>query len=159
MKRYVSLLGFIALVATISFVSSHITMPSVQSWYQHIEKAAWNPPDYVFAPVWTTLYLMIAVAGWRVWGTISGSLTQRLMHPAMRIYWLQLMYNFLWSVVFFGLGAFILAAVNIVALLCAIALTIHRFKPIDATAAYLLVPYFLWVLYASTLNIAIAVLN
>ncbi len=159
MKRYVSLLAFIALVFSVSFVSSSITMPAVQSWYQEIEKAAWNPPDYVFAPVWTTLYLMIAIAGWRVWQKLSGDLRTRLTHPAMRVYWLQLLCNFLWSVLFFGMMSFIAAFIDIVLLLIAIALTIRAFRAIDKWAAYLLVPYFLWVLYASTLNAAIAILN
>lgn len=160
MQTRYSFLGFLALVFAISAISSTVTMPAVESWYQTIQKAPWNPPDWVFGPVWTLLYLMIAMAGWRVWNRLpAATFAERLRHPLMRPYWLQLMCNFLWSMLFFGLAQPLLAAVDIGLMIIAIALNIRAFYSVDKLAGYLLVPYLLWVLYASTLNIAIVVLN
>jgi tryptophan-rich sensory protein len=158
-KRY-SLLGFLALVFAISALSSWVTMPAVAGWYQTLHKAPWNPPDWVFGPVWTLLYLMIALAGWHVWNRLSAAtFTGRLRHPVMRPYWLQLMCNFLWSMLFFGMAQPLLAAIDIGLMIIAIALNMRTFYGMDKMGAYLLAPYLLWVLYASTLNIAIVALN
>lgn len=159
MKQLPALLAFIALVAAVSAIGSAVTLPAVGSWYRHIARPAWNPPDWVFGPVWTALYLMIAVAGWRVWRRLPGTPARRLRHPAMRAYACQLALNLLWSVIFFGFGLFTAAALEIVLLFAAIALTIRRFRAVDRPAAWLLVPYLLWVGFAVSLNLAIAVLN
>jgi benzodiazapine receptor len=124
-------------------------------WYQSLSKPAWNPPSWVFGPVWTTLYAMIGVAAWRVWqrgGWASHA-------PALRLFLLQLALNFTWSYVFFTFQQLDLALVHIIVLWGCIALTIRRFARIDRLAAWLLVPYLAWVTYASSLNAAIAVLN
>jgi benzodiazapine receptor len=159
MSRYLSLCAFLALVFAISALSSLVTMPAVTGWYKTINKPSWTPPDWVFGPVWTTLYIMIAVSGWRVWQRITGDVVTRIKHPALRFYWAQLALNFLWSFLFFAWWLPALAAVDILLMLAAIALTISAFRPIDKPAAWLLVPYLLWVSYASTLNIGIVILN
>lgn len=157
--RIVSIIGFLLLVAAISGLSSLVTMPAVAGWYQEINKPFWTPPDWVFGPVWTTLYAMIAVSGWLVWQKLPGSFLTRLKAPAMRAYWLQLLLNFLWSLIFFGMGHWLLGAVDILALLLAIIWNIRSFARVRKSAAWLLVPYLLWVAYASTLNIGIVALN
>ena len=158
--KWLSLIGFLALVFSISGISSLVTMPAVQGWYHTLQKPGWNPPDWVFGPVWTTLYLMIAIAGWRVWQRLPAMhFSQRAAHPVMRPYWLQLLCNFLWSLLFFGAQSPLAGAVDIVLLLVAIGWNIARFRHIDRVAAWLLVPYFLWVAYATSLNFAIVALN
>jgi translocator protein len=124
-------------------------------WYDHIAKPAWTPPDYLFAPVWTLLYVMIAVSGWLVWrkaGFAGAS-------GALAIYALQLVFNALWSALFFGMKRPGLAAVDVAALWLSIGATIIAFFPISALAASLLVPYLVWVSFASVLNIAIWRMN
>jgi benzodiazapine receptor len=157
MQKYKSLPGFLALVFLIAAVSSYVTMPAVNSWYQHINKPSWTPPDLVFGPVWTTLYIMIAISGWRVWRTLPPS--HRFTAKAMCAYWWQLLFNFLWSIVFFGMHQFAWAAADIYALIIAVTTTLLSFRSADKIAAWLLMPYLLWVIYASTLNVGMLAMN
>lgn len=161
MKHYLSLVPFLALVFAISFISSQVTMAQVVpgGWHDLLNKPAWNPPNWLFAPVWTTLYVMIAISGWRVWRALPGTTGMKILSTTMLPYWLQLTLNFAWSFIFFGAHALTASAVEIIALLVMIALNIREFIKWDRLAAYLLVPYVLWVAYASSLNIAIAAMN
>lgn len=125
------------------------------SWYAALEKPFWNPPGWVFGPVWTALYTMMGVASWLVW-------PRRRRHSvgfALGVYGGQLILNALWTVFFFGLENPALALVDIALLLAGILWTILLFWKISYPAALLLVPYMLWVGYASTLNTAIWWLN
>ena len=122
-------------------------------WYDGLDKPPGNPPGWVFGPVWTALYLMIAVAGWRIWRV------QRRWRPALWLWLAQLLANALWSYLFFGLQRPGLALVDITVLLVLIAWTIVRFKPIDHLAAWLMVPYWLWVFFATYLNASLWYLN
>jgi tryptophan-rich sensory protein len=152
---YLQLAAFLLICLLISALGGWVTAGSVDSWYPTLQKPAFNPPDWVFAPVWTILFILIAVSGWRVWRrrrNTYGSL-------ALSAYALQLSLNLLWSVLFFGLRRVDLAAAEIVALLLAILLNIWLFLRIDRPAAYLLVPYALWVAFAAALNFSIWTLN
>ncbi len=189
MKNIISLIGFLALVFVISGIGSLVTIPEVSGqyapgpakiceelkrtqitcsasdfrwrpangWYQQLNKASWQPPAYVFGPVWTTLYIMIAVSGWLVWRRLpdNGKFTSLIMAP----YWLQLLLNFLWSILFFGMHRAGLSLVDIALMLVVIGVNIGTFMKVSRVAAYLLVPYFLWVAYATSLNAAILALN
>ncbi len=145
-----SLVGFVVLVLgggmAIGFISP------VDAWYAALAKPSFNPPNWIFPPVWTVLYVMIGVAGWIVWNRARRS-------AAMVTWWLQLCLNFAWSPLFFSAHRIDLALVVILALLVAIwvfvALTVRRLP----VAAVLCVPYGLWVLFASLLNASIAWLN
>lgn len=124
-------------------------------WYQQLKKPSWRPPNRVFAPVWTTLYLMIAVSGWLVWrqhGFAGAAIP-------LAIYALQLVLNILWTPLFFGLHKPGLAFLDIVLMWLAILATIVVFFPLHAIAAWLLVPYLAWVTFASALNFSIWRLN
>lgn len=121
-------------------------------WYAGLEKPAINPPNWVFAPVWTALYLIISFVGWRIWARNGSS-------HLMRLWGLQLVLNFLWSPAFFALKSPVTALVIIVCLLFAIAEFIRRSWRADQISGILFVPYFAWVTYASILNAAIVVLN
>lgn len=125
------------------------------SWYRDLAKPSWRPPDWLFGPVWLLLYLSIAVSGWLVWqraGIDGAALT-------LSVYALQLVLNGLWSVVFFGLRRPDLAFAEILCLWLSILATIVAFHPVDKIAAYLFVPYALWVTFAAVLNFRVWRLN
>ena len=146
---------FLALCIAISAVGGWVTAQSVGSWYHELHKPAFNPPDWVFAPVWTTLYLMIAVAGWRVWRVrgLTGA------PAAMSAYGVQLALNLAWSLTFFGARAIGLAFAEILMLLAAICINAALFHRIDRAAGWLLAPYAAWVTFAAILNLALWRLN
>jgi len=152
------LAGFAALCLAVAAAGGAVTATSVGTWYQGLAKPAFNPPDWLFAPVWTTLYLMIAFAGWRVW-RLRGWTDPRGLEPAMLAWAIQLMLNLCWSFVFFGARLIGAALIEIVVLLVAIVATLRLFRRIDRPAAWLLLPYAAWVAYAALLNAALWRLN
>ncbi len=131
------------------------TTPEIEGWYATLEKPSWNPPGYVFGPVWTTLYLMMAVAAWLVWRP-AGFKTATL---PLVLFAVQLVLNVAWSWIFFGLHQPGWAFVEIVFLWLAIVATIVAFLRCSRAAGWLLVPYLAWVSFASVLNYAIWQLN
>ena len=124
-------------------------------WYEQLQKPSWCPPNWLFAPAWTVLYIMIAVSGWLVFrkAGFSGAAV------AFTIYVLQLLLNAAWSGIFFGAKRLDLAFGELVLLWLMILATILAFHPIDTTAAYLLIPYLCWVTFAGALNLTIWRLN
>ncbi len=125
------------------------------AWYRRLAKPSWCPPDWLFGPVWLVLYVTVAVAGWLVWrkAGIDGAILP------LAVFVLQLVLNGLWSTLFFGLRRPDLAFVEIVGLWLSILATIALFHPIDATAAWILIPYAAWVGFAMLLNLSIWRLN
>jgi benzodiazapine receptor len=146
----------IAIVAAASWVGSKATLPAIPGWYASIQKPWFNPPNWVFGPVWTLLYAMIAYAFWRVLQAPAGSPGRTV---AITLFVVQISLNALWSVVFFGMQSPGMAVPVVLALEAAILLTIAWFRPIDRVSAWLLVPYAVWVGFASLLNITIVFLN
>ena len=134
-------------------LGSWATFEGLRSWYPSLRKPSWNPPNAVFGPVWTVLYLAMAVAVWLVWRTGND------VAVAVALFAVQLALNVAWSVVFFGRRQVRVALAVIVALWFAIAATLVVFASIDALAGVLLAPYLAWVTFASFLNAAIARLN
>ena len=153
-RDYAGLAVFIAINIAISALGGWATAASVGTWYQALAKPAFNPPDWIFAPVWSALYLMIAIAGWRVWRRGSGD--ARL---ALTVYAVQLALNLAWSFVFFGARLIGPALAVIAALLAAILANAFLFWRIDRAAGALLVPYAAWVSFAAVLNAALWRLN
>jgi len=143
----------VVICAALSAIGGAVTATSVGGWYQTLAKPAFNPPDWVFPPVWTTLFVCIAVAGWRAWRRPGPRF------PALAVYGLQLGLNLGWSILFFGLQSPGLALAEIVPLLATIAANMVLFWRIDRLAGLLLAPYLLWVAYATALNAAIWLLN
>ena len=143
------------LVFSIAYLGGIFTETSVHSWYMGLKKASWNPPSWVFGPAWTLLYIMIAWSGWLIYLRPRSEKRTR----ALWIYGIQLFLNFLWSFFFFYLQRPILALIDILALLLTIAWTIMIFRPLSRRASLLMFPYFIWVAYAATLNMAICILN
>ena len=150
-----ALLGFVALCLLVSGIGGAITATSVGGWYQALQKPPFNPPDWVFAPVWTPLYILIAVSGWRIWRHRLAKATGK----AFSIYAVQLALNLAWSGLFFGWQRIDLALIEVVILLCSIIVNSIVFWRIDRTAGLLLIPYILCVAYATALNGALWLLN
>ena len=160
-KSALVLVAFIAISFGVAALGSIATATNVDGWYADAEKASWNPPNFLFGPVWTLLYTAMSVAAWLVW------LRRRELdvRPALATYIVQLVLNAIWTPVFFGLYPFIgapalwIALVIIAALDVAVLVTMIRFWRVRRASAWLLVPYWAWVLFATTLNAALAVLN
>ena len=151
----IALLAWISLCFLVATVSALVTDPG--AWYEALEKPAWTPPNWLFGPVWTALYTLMGVAAWMIW-------ERRRQQPgnaqaALVLFIIQLALNGLWSWLFFGQQAILLAFLDILLLWTALAATIIAFSRVRVLAAGLLIPYFLWTSYAVALNGAIVVLN
>lgn len=137
-------------------VGSVCTAPAIPSWYATLQKPAFTPPNWLFAPAWITLYLLMGIAAFLVWRV---GLENRRVRTALIIFLVQLVLNALWSVVFFGMQSPLYGVIVIAILWLMILLVILKFARISAAAAWLLVPYILWVSFATALNISIWILN
>lgn len=146
--------GFIALTLVVGWIGARVTLPAIPGWYAQLAKPSFTPPNWAFGPVWTALYVMMAIAAWLTWRTDSP-----LRSRALALWAVQLALNLAWSMLFFGARQPGLALAEIVALLLAIIATIALFARVAPLAAWLLVPYLAWVGYASALNFAIWRLN
>ncbi len=150
MNRSLSLALFVVVVLGGGLVIGFLIPPG--EWYGRLVKPAFNPPGWVFGPVWTVLYVMVAVAGWRVWQRDrSGWL--------MRLWWAQLVLNFSWTPIFFGVHRIGLGLVVILLLLAAILAFIALAGRRERAAAWLFAPYAAWVAFAAVLNASLSVLN
>lgn len=146
----------VALTAVIAWGSALLTRPQIGSWYAGLAKPAWTPPNALFPIVWSLLYLMMAVALWRLWDRAPATSYRRC---ALTSFMVQLALNAVWSPVFFGLHAVVAGLVVLVLLLLALASTIDSALQADPPAAWLLMPYLAWVTFAAALNGAIFTLN
>lgn len=149
------LAGFLAVNVIVSGIGGAITSSSVADWYPALAKPPFNPPDWLFGPVWTLLYIVMAVAAWRVWRQAGW----RQARAALLIYFLQLGVNLAWSALFFGLRRPDLALADCLLLLVMVVVTAVAFRRHDGIAALLMVPYALWVGFACLLNGSIVALN
>lgn len=140
----------------IGFLSGFATQSSVNDWFVTLNKPSFNPPNWVFAPVWTLLYILMGVAAGLVW---SKGFHHLWVKTALYHFGFQLLINASWSIVFFGLKEPFWGLVVIISLLILLVLTIRWFRIVSKTAAWLLVPYFLWVCFATALNYKIWELN
>jgi tryptophan-rich sensory protein len=150
MNRTLSLIPFLVLVLGGGLLLGFLTAPG--EWYAGLAKPSFNPPGWIFGPVWTVLYVLIAVAGWRIWQR------DRTGWP-IKLWWVQLVLNFLWTPVFFAAHRIGLGLVVILLLLAAILTFIAMAWRQDRVAALLFVPYAAWVAFASVLNASIFALN
>ncbi len=159
-RSALALVLLLVIASGVAALGSVLSAPGIAGWYAETPKPMWTPPDAVFAPVWTVLYALMSVAAWLVWRRPDSLARTR----ALRVYAVQLGLNAIWSPAFFGLGALLgapgawVALVVIVVLDFAILATMIRFGDVSRLAATLLVPYWVWALFATTLNAAIAVL-
>ncbi|MFZ2000682.1 MAG: TspO/MBR family protein [Candidatus Sulfotelmatobacter sp.] len=154
-RDWMALLTFFGICFTVAASGSVFTSSSVKTWYPGLLQPAGTPPPWVFGPVWSILYLLMAAAAWLVW-------RQRIHEDvwlALALFMVQLILNGLWPLVFFGLRRPGTALVEIIVLLAAIAVTAMRFAEFSRLAFWLMTPYVAWVLYASYLNFGIWRLN
>lgn len=154
-RRWGVLAFWLLVVFAVSAVGSWITLPQIPAWYAGLSKPGFTPPNWVFGPVWTVLYALMAIAMWRVGAARDHS--ERYL--ATGLFVVQLALNALWSPVFFGLEAPRAGLVIIVALDIFVAATLVAFWRLDRPAGIMFVPYLAWVCYATALNAAIATLN
>lgn len=146
----------VAICLCIGFFSGFASQSSIHTWYTTLNKPFFNPPDWVFAPIWTILYILMGVSAGIVW---SKGFYHKWVKTALYHFIFQLLFNGLWSLVFFGFKSPGLALLVILTLLILLLLTIKWFKIVNKTASYLLIPYLIWVLFAGILNFSIWQLN
>ena len=148
---------FLSLTITLAVggIAGFATATAIDTWYIYLNKPSFNPPNSLFAPVWTILYILMGIALFLVWKLPKSNLRNR----AMTIFFIQLALNFLWSFIFFNMHQVGWALIDILLLWIAIILTMFAFAPLSKTACWLLLPYLLWVSFASVLNYSIWHLN
>jgi len=151
-RQVIALIGWLLLCFA---AATSAVFVSVDGWYTTLNKPSWNPPSWLFGPVWSLLYIMMAVAAWLVWRK-GGWAMQRWPLSLFLVQWLL---NALWTPLFFGMHLLGVALVEIVLLWIAIAATIHAFWRVSKPAGWLLVPYLVWVSFAAFLNFTIWRLN
>lgn len=155
-KDWRVLIGFILLAEGAGIIGSFFTTPAIGSWYAFLAKPELAPPNWVFGPVWTTLFLLMGIAAFLVWRARADKKKVRI---ALGVFVLQLALNTLWSIIFFGLRNPGAAFIEIILLWASIAATIFLFARVSKPAALLLLPYIAWVSFASYLNYMIWLLN
>ncbi len=155
MINFIRLAISILICQLAGFIGSIFTAPAITSWYENLKKPAFRPPNWLFAPVWTTLFLLMGISLYLIWSKGINKKTQ----IALIAFGVQLVLNILWSVFFFGLKNPLLAFLEIIILWLAIFINIIYFYRIEKIAAILLIPYILWVSFAAFLNFLIYKLN
>jgi len=156
MKKAAGVIVSIILCELAGVIGALFTTPSIPGWYAGLVKPSFNPPNGIFAPVWTALYALMGLAAWLVYA--KGAKRPEVKR-ALTVFAVQLVLNVLWSIVFFGAHQVFAAVVVILLLWAAILWTILLFRGISRAAAYLLVPYILWVSFASVLTVSVYLLN
>ena len=155
-KEGLALLAWIAIAELAGIIGSVFTAPSIPTWYAGLVKPALNPPAWVFAPVWTTLFALMGIAAFLVW---QNGLDRKETRVAIGLFLGQLALNTLWSILFFGIHSIAGALIEIILLWLAILATITAFAKISKPAAWLLAPYLAWVTFAAYLTYALWTLN
>ena len=151
-NKFVSLFLFLISTFSASFIGGITTFKFKEPWYSTLVKPSFNPPDWVFGPVWTILYILMAIAIWNVW---IKSKNINLVY----LYFIHLFFNTTWSVVFFGFNQIELALINLIVLILFIVILFRKYKVISKLSAYLMIPYFLWCCFAFLLNLNLIMLN
>jgi len=155
MKNLYKLIVSLVIPLIVGYFGSLFTSKSVNSWYLTLKKPSFNPPNWIFAPVWTFLFILMGLSFYLIWRKGYS----REKRSAFFVYFIQLFLNLLWSLFFFGLKNPFLGLLDIVLLLIFILINIYLFYRISKVSAYLLLPYLLWVSFASILNFSIFILN
>ena len=152
-NKFLSFMFFLIITFSASFIGAFTTINYKEPWYSQIIKSNYNPPDWVFAPVWTSLYLMMTFAIWIFWHCKNKDTN------TVYIYFIHIVINTTWSIVFFGLHQIFLAMIVLVILIFFIIVLLLRFKRVNLVSYYLMIPYLLWCSYALFLNFNLFLLN
>ena len=157
MSKYLRIIYCVAICLVVGYLSSITTQSSINTWYPTLIKPVFNPPNWLFAPVWTLLFIMMGIAAGMIWNHLENQ--RELVKKALLFFTVQLLLNALWSYLFFGLNNVLLALIEVILLWLVIYETFHIFRKIDKKAAYLFIPYLIWVAFAAVLNGSIYYLN
>ena len=152
-NKFLSFILFGLITYSASVIGGLVTVGFKEPWYSLINKPTFNPPSWVFAPVWTTLYLMMTIAIWLFWHSRNKDMN------TIYIYFIHIVFNTTWSIVFFGLHQILLALFVLIVLILMIIILILRFKRVNIVSYYLMIPYLLWCCYALVLNFNLFLLN
>ena len=152
-NKFLSFILFFVITFSASFIGGLASISFKEPWYSQLVKSNYNPPDWIFAPVWTTLYLMMTLAIWFYWHTKNRDMN------TVYIYFIHIVFNTTWSIVFFGLHQIFFSLVILIILILLIITLIIRFKRVNFVSYYLMIPYLLWSCYALFLNFNLYILN
>ena len=151
-NKYLSLIIILLITFLAPMIGSYTTLVFKEPWYSEIILPSFNPPSWVFAPVWSTLYLLMSLAAWKVW-------TSNFDKKLLKIYFIHLFFNSTWSIVFFGFHQIGLALLNLMIIMIFIIILMKEYLSTDKISFYLILPYASWSSYALVLNCAIFILN
>ena len=152
-NKFLSFVLFFIITFSASFIGGLVTFTFKEPWYSELTKSNFNPPDWIFAPVWTTLYLMMTLAIWFFWHSKNRDMN------TVYIYFIHIIFNTTWSIIFFGYHQIFLAMIVLMILIFLIIILFIRFKRVNFVSAYLMIPYLLWCCYALFLNFNLFILN
>ena len=152
-NKFLSFILFFIITFSASFIGGLITISFKDPWYSQLVKSNLNPPDWIFAPVWTALYLMMTLAIWFFWHSKNRNLS------TVYLYFIHILFNTTWSIVFFGLHQILLAMFVLIGLILMIIILMLRFKRVSIVSYYLMIPYLLWCCFALFLNFNLLILN
>ena len=152
-NKFLSFILFFIITFSASFIGGLVTISFKDPWYSQLVKSNFNPPDWIFAPVWTTLYLMMTLAIWFFWHSKNRNLS------TVYLYFIHILFNTTWSIVFFGLHQILLALFVLIGLILMIIFLMLRFKRVNIVSYYLMIPYLLWCCFALFLNFNLLILN
>ena len=152
-NKFISFILFFIITYSASFIGGMATISFKEPWYSQLTKSNYNPPDWIFGPVWTTLYLMMTLAIWFYWHSKKREMS------TIYIYFIHIVFNTTWSIVFFVMHQILLALIVLMTLIIMIIVLILKFKRVNYVSSYLMIPYLLWCCYALFLNLNIYILN
>ena len=152
-NKFLTFIFFLSITFSASLIGGLATIKFKEPWYSLLNKPLFNPPDWIFAPVWTSLYIMMTFSIWLYWHTKGKDIN------TVYIYFVHLLFNTTWSIVFFVFHNMVLSLVILLILIGLIINLILRFKPTKILSAYLMIPYLLWCSFALILNISLIILN
>ena len=152
-NKFLSFILFFIITYSASFIGGFATVSFKEPWYSQLVKSNYNPPDWIFAPIWTTLYLMMTLAIWFYWHSKNRDIN------TIYVYFIHIVFNTTWSIVFFGLHQILLALIVLLVLIFLIIVLILKFKRVNLVSYYLMIPYLLWTTFALFLNLNLLILN
>ncbi|MDA9663047.1 tryptophan-rich sensory protein [bacterium] len=152
-NKFLTFILFFIITYSASVIGGLATINFKEPWYSLLSKPTFNPPDWIFAPVWTTLYLMMTIAIWKFWHSKNQDMN------TVYIYFIHLIFNTTWSIVFFVFHKMVLALIVLALLICLIIILLFRFRRVNMLSFYIMIPYLLWCSFALILNLNLIILN
>lgn len=155
-KHILQIIAFVAICQAAGIVGALFTVDAIPSWYNTLNQPSFRPPNWIFGPMWTTLYVLMGVAAWKIWRKRKENIHANF---AVKLFFIHLFFNAIWSIIFFGYHQIGIALIDIIIVFGMIIWLMAKFWKIDHLATYLLIPYLIWVGFAIALNAAIFMIN